>query len=114
MLTHFSNGGTRASLSRLDEAPVNEDGVLVPFYDSAVFDRLRARTRAMHTPSIVTLVTIGNESEYSARANYCANFFNAAGIASVRTDASLTDHANPKPELAVICSTDKHLSLIHI
>jgi methylmalonyl-CoA mutase len=91
--------------------PVNGALALPSKRDGESFETLRDVSDAMSdagAPPLVFLATFGSPAEFGPRATYAANFFAAAGIASIvgDGDAGLASYDPSRTPVVCVCGTD--------
>ena len=78
---------------------------LTHYRDSEQFETLRLRSNAADKLSPVSLITIGDKKDYSARVAFCSSFFSIAGIET--TVISIDNAKQTDSQLLVLCSSDE-------
>lgn len=84
------------------------------YRDAELFEKFRLRSQNYQTSNSklpeATLITIGEQKDYSARAGFCKNFLGVAGIKTQLVDLNTALHANEsdRAQLMILCSSDNH------
>jgi methylmalonyl-CoA mutase len=78
--------------------------------DAADFEELRARVAAFDSPPTVFLATLGPRAEWSARATWTRNVFQAAGLTVVEGDG--TADLDPDAAAAQLAATDSDAACV--
>ncbi len=87
---------------------LDDDGLFPPMRLSQDFEALRDRTDAMHPRPKIYLATLGDVADFTARAMFAKNVFEAGGIEAVLHDGGdLVDGFKASgAALACLCSSD--------